>query len=166
MKVTTLAFVAAFVVAATSGCTSNTTAPAPSSAAQAPCGWVTADEAAAVLGGSVTATPRGDHAGSAETSCGYSRGPGENGLTSELRLSGALSADAASEFAATGAGGEHVDGIGQDTRCVFEPTTTPPSTTLVVLLSGDRIYRVTGWYGLSCEQLEQTARKALERIGA
>jgi hypothetical protein len=131
-----------------------------------PCDWVTTDEAAGILGGPVSARPHGDDAGSLEMSCGYSRGLGEDGMTSELRLPGAFPDDAASQFALATAsvGAVPVDDLGAKAVCVSEPTTTPPSTTLLVLLSGDRIYRATGWYSLSCATLTQFAQTAIGRI--
>lgn len=59
-----------------------------------------------------------------------------------------------------------IEGVGVKAHCVIEPTTTPPSTTLVVQLSGDRLYRVTGWYTPSCDALKQVAKTAIGRIGA
>jgi len=132
-----------------------------------PCDWVTTDEAASILGGPVSTRPEGDEAGSVDISCRYSRGPGEGGMTSELRLPGAFPVDAASQFALATAAIDAVpvDGLGAKAVCVAEPTTTPPSTTLLVLLSGDRIYRATGWYSLSCDALTQFAQTAIGRIG-
>jgi hypothetical protein len=137
-------------------------------AAFQPCDWVTADEAAAILRGPVSTRPQGDQAGSVDMSCYYSRGLGDDGMESVLRLPGAFRVDAASQFAlATAAvNATSVDGVGVKAQCVFEPTTTPPSSTLVVLLSGDRIYRATGWYGISCDKLKQFAQAAIGRIGA
>jgi hypothetical protein len=57
-----------------------------------------------------------------------------------------------------------VDDVGIKAVCVFEPTTTPPSTTLSVLLSGDRIYRATGWYAMPCDKLKPFAQAAIGRI--
>jgi hypothetical protein len=137
-------------------------------AAFRPCDWVTTDEAAAILGGPVTTRPQGVQVGSVDMSCGYSRGLGEDGVASELRLPGAFPVDAVPQFAATAAedNATSVDGVGVKAQCMFEPMTTPPSNTLLVLLSGDRIYRATGWYGMSCDQLKQFAQAAIGRIGA
>lgn len=133
-----------------------------------PCDWVTVDEAAAVLGSPAQATPRGDQLASVDIECSYSTGAGGNGMTSELRLPDSFPVDAASQFALTTAAGNAavVDGIGLRAQCVYEPTTTPPSTTLQVLLTGARIYRITGWYGLPCDQLKTFAQTAIGRIGA
>jgi hypothetical protein len=182
----TLAVTAGIAAAAlsTAGCTATSSesppAAPPSAAASTPpvetnaraafrpCDWVTTDEAAAILGGPVSTKPQGDQSGSVKVSCGYSRGPGEDGMTSELRLPGAFPGDAESEFALAAAADNSTafDGVGIKAQCVFEPTTTPPSNTLVVLLSGDRIYRATGWYSISCDDLKQFAQAAIGRIGA
>lgn len=170
----------ATVAIAAAGCsatTSGTRAAAPSSAPPVsapaqpgfrPCDWVTKDEAAGILGGAVTARPSGDQAGSVDVACSYSRGPGENGLESTLRLPGGFPVDAASQFelTATKPNAASVNGIGLKAACVSEPTTTPPSTTLVVLLAGNRTYAITGWYALSCDTLKQVATAAIDRIGA
>jgi hypothetical protein len=47
----------------------------------------------------------------------------------------------------------------------MEPQTTPPSTTLLVLLTGDRLYRATGTYYPSCDSLKRFAKTAIARIG-
>jgi hypothetical protein len=133
----------------------------------APCDWVTADEAAGILGGPVSTRMPRDDPGSIEMSCGYSRGPGEDGVESELRLPGDPPRDAASQFAlaTSAAGATVVHDVGVKAVCVVEPMTTPPSTTLVVLLSGDRIYRATGWYHMPCDALKRFAQLAIGRIG-
>jgi hypothetical protein len=159
MKVATLALMAAAAAIAL-----PPTAQAVPAASQ-PCEWVTADEAAAILGGPVSTTPHGDQPGSVDLSCGYSTGLGEDGMESELRLPGAFPVDAATEYALTD-DATAIDGVGVKAHCVFEPTTMPPSTTLSVLLDGDRIYRATGWYAISCDQLEQFAHTAITRIDA
>ncbi len=133
-----------------------------------PCDWVTADEAAALLGGPVTTRPLRDDVGSARMSCSYDRGLGDTGMESELRLPQSFPASAAAQFAQAAAdpNSTAVDGLGLQAQCVYEPTTTPPSTTVMVLLSGNRLYRATSWYGTGCEQLTQFAQTAISRIGA
>ncbi|TPG33562.1 hypothetical protein [Mycolicibacterium hodleri] len=133
-----------------------------------PCDWVSADEAGALLGGPVHAEPLGDEAGSVDISCSYSRGLGDTGMQSELRLpqSFPVSAAAQLEMATRGKNGTAVDGVGVTAQCVSEQTTTPPSSTLVVLLGGNRLYRVTSWYGTSCDELKHFAQIAIGRIGA
>ncbi|MCV7347535.1 DUF4232 domain-containing protein [Mycolicibacterium rhodesiae] len=133
-----------------------------------PCDWVTADEAAALLGGPVTTRSVGDDAGSARMSCSYDRGLGDTGMESELRLPQSFPVSAAAQFAQAAAGPNStaVDGLGLQAQCVYEPTTTPPSTTLMVLLSGNRLYRATSWYGTGCGQLTQFAQTAISRVGA
>lgn len=132
-----------------------------------PCEWVTTDEAASILDGPVSTRPNGVEAGSVDMSCVYSRGTGHDGVTSELRLPGAFPDGAESQFAlaTAGVGAIPVDGLGVKAVCASEPSTTPPSTTLLALLSGDRIYRATGWYSLTCDALTLFAQKAIGRIG-
>ena len=88
-------------------------------------------------------------------------------MESALRVPGAFPVDAVSQFALATAADRAttVDGIGAKAVCVFEPQTTPPSTTLVVLLSGGRLYRATEGYA-SCDTLKQFAQAAIGRIGA
>ncbi|WP_029112368.1 hypothetical protein [Mycobacterium sp. URHB0044] len=155
-RATTLALLAAALL--TAGCSATTSdAPVATPVALQPCDWVTADEAAAVLGGPVTTSPHDDQSDAGEMSCGYSRGIGDNGMTSELQLSGT--------FPVAPANATPIEGVGVKAHCVIEPTTTPPSTTLVVSLSGGRLYRVTGWYTPSCDSLKQLAKAAVGRIG-
>jgi hypothetical protein len=133
-----------------------------------PCGWVTAAEAADILSGPVTAEPIGDQPGSVDVACLYDK-PVEvgEGVQIDLQMPGAFAVDAGSEFAlATSAPRTTgVDGIGVKAACVNEPTTTPPSTTLVVLLNGDRLLRVTQGYA-SCNTLKRFVQLAIGRIGA
>jgi hypothetical protein len=133
-----------------------------------PCAWVTAAEAADILAGPVTAEPIGDQPGSVDVACLYDKpvDVGE-GVQIDLRMPGAFAVDAGAEFAlATSAPRTTVvDGIGVKAACVNEPTTTPPSTTLVVLLNGDRLLRVTQGYA-SCNTLKRFAQLAIGRIGA
>ncbi|MDT5044814.1 MAG: hypothetical protein QOG75_667 [Mycobacterium sp.] len=132
-----------------------------------PCDWVTTDEAAGILGGPITTRSWGDDAGSVDMSCSYSLGPGGDGIHAGLRLPGAFPVDAASQLALAAAQphATSVNGIGIKAVCVFEPNITPPSTTLSVLLSGDRIYRATGWYSMPCDKLKPVAQAAIDRIG-
>jgi hypothetical protein len=133
-----------------------------------PCDWVTSSEAARILGGPVRAEPNGDGAGSVAIGCYYDK-PGDMGAGVEfdLRVPGAFPVDAASQFelAATSDNTTTVDGIGVKAVCVFEPSTTPPSSTLVVLLNGDRLFRATEGYA-TCDTLKQFAQFAIRRIGA
>ncbi len=136
-------------------------------AAFRPCDWVTASEAGGILGGSVTAEPLGDQPGSVDIACIYDK-PRDvgDGVEVDLQVAGAFAVDAASEFAlaTVGSHGTAVDGVGVKAACVQEPTTTPPSTTLVVLLSGERLLRVTQGYA-ACETLKRFAQLAIGRIG-
>ncbi len=78
-----------------------------------------------------------------------------------------LPATAHAEAGYRDAGASHataVDGVGIKAACVQEPTTTPPSTTLVVLLSGERLLRVTQGFA-ACETLKRFAQLAIGRIG-
>jgi hypothetical protein len=137
-----------------------------------PCDWVTTSEAASLLGRPVTATARGDEAGSVEVTCGYERAgeysvfPGDAGwVDSELLLTGAFPVDAAAQFAVAAAGNATtVDGVGVEAACVVETTSTPPVTTLEVLLDGDRLYRATESYYASCDKLKRFAQAAVSRI--
>jgi hypothetical protein len=156
----------AAATAATPGCQATSWAvPASEPSAEA-CDWVTTDEAAGILNESVTADPLLDEPGSVEISCAYHGSEGD-GVESDLRLSGAFKTDAAAQFALVSAGNVATVGdLGVKSVCVVEPRTTPPSSTVVVLLSGDRLYRATGWYALSCDTLRQFAAVAIGRIGA
>jgi len=172
-KATLVAVLAATMLA---GCSSSigstaahgTSASPAMSAPVVPCDWVTAGEAADILGGPVTVEPLLDEAGSDEMSCGY-RQSIDSTIESDLRLPGALPVDAASQFALGTAPATNVttvDGLGVKAVCVMEPQTTPPSTTLLVLLTGDRLYRATGTYYPSCDSLKRFAQTAIARIGA
>lgn len=133
-----------------------------------PCDWVTATEAEGIMGGAVSAEPLGDGTGSVDMACIYDKpvDVGE-GVEVDLQVAGAFAVDAASEFALATipTHGTAVDGIGVKAACVHEATTTPPSTTLVVLLSGDRLLRVTQGFA-SCATLKRFAQLAIGRIGA
>jgi hypothetical protein len=133
-----------------------------------PCDWVSADEAGALLGAPVQTRALGDQVGSVDISCSYTSGTSDTGMESGLRLPQSFPVSAAAQFelATREKSGAPVDGLGVAAQCVYEPTTTPPSTTLVVLLSGNRLYRATSWYGTSCDQLKQFAQTAIGRIGA
>jgi hypothetical protein len=133
-----------------------------------PCAWVTTDEAAGILGGPVTAEPILDSAGSVELACTYKRSQ-DSSVDSELLLAGAFPVDATSMLAlatATAKDPTTVDGLGIQAACVFNPGTTPPSTSLLVVLSGDRLYRAVGKYYMPCDSLKQFAQTAIGRIGA
>jgi hypothetical protein len=156
----------AAATAATPGCPATSWAVPASEPSAAACDWVTTDEAAGILNESVTADPLLDEPGSVEISCAYHGSEGD-GVESDLRLSGAFKTDAAAQFALVSAGNVATVGdLGVKSVCVVEPRTTPPSSTVVVLLSGDRLYRATGWYALSCDTLRQFAAVAIGRIGA
>jgi hypothetical protein len=133
-----------------------------------PCDWVSADEAGALLGAPVQTRALGDQPGSVDMSCSYASDTSDTGMQSELRLPQSFPVTAAAQFglATSGTNGTPVDGLGVLAQCVYEATTTPPSTTVVVLLDGNRLYRATSWYGTSCDRLEQFAQTAIGRIGA
>lgn len=132
-----------------------------------PCDWVTTAEAAGILGGPVTAEPLGDLSGSVDIACIYDkpRDVGE-GVEVNLELPGAFPVDAASQYilATSVSHPIVVDGVGVKAACVDELTTTPPSMTLVVLLEGDRLLRVTQGYG-QCGTLKRFAQLAIGRMG-
>lgn len=133
-----------------------------------PCDWVTTAEAADILGQPVVAKPILDDPASPEMLCGYDGTNGDgDGVESDLRTAGAFKVDATTQFgkAATEDGAVEVVGLGVKAVCVFEPTTTPPSSTVVVQLSDERLYRATGWYAKSCDTLARFARVAVSRIG-
>ncbi|OBJ62342.1 hypothetical protein [Mycobacterium sp. 1423905.2] len=136
--------------------------------ASRPCDWVTTTEAAGIMGGPVSAKPDGDEAGSVDIGCYYDQTPdvGE-GVETDLRLPGAFPVDAAAQFAlaTTSTNVTNEEGMGLKAVCVHEPTTTPPSTTLVVLLSGGRLFRVTEGYA-SCDKVKRFAQLAISRIDA
>ncbi|WP_157681279.1 hypothetical protein [Mycobacterium sp. JS623] len=133
-----------------------------------PCAWVTTDEASGILGGPATAEPILDSAESVELACAYERSQ-DRGVESELLLPGAFPVDAPSMLALATAAAKNpttVDGLGIQAVCLFNPGTTPPSTALLVVLSGNRLYRAVGKYYMRCDSLKEFARTAIGRIGA
>jgi hypothetical protein len=58
-----------------------------------------------------------------------------------------------------------VEGLGRNAVCVYEPNVTPPSTTIVVLLDGGRVFRSTAAYEF-CDTVERFARTAITRLPA
>jgi hypothetical protein len=143
-------------------------APTATASPAGPCDWVTTAEAADILAEPVVANPILDDPAGSEKLCGYDGTNGDgDGVESDLRSTGAFKVDATTQFmkAATEEGATEVRGLGIKAVCVFEPKTTPPSSTVVVQLSGDRLYRATGWYSKSCDTLARFARVAIGRIG-
>jgi hypothetical protein len=133
-----------------------------------PCAWVTTDEASGILGGPATAEPIIDSPGSVELACAYTRSQ-DSGVESELLLPGAFPVDAPSMFAlatTTAKNPTTIDGLGIQAACLFNPGTTPPSTALLVVLSGDRLYRAVGKYYMPCDSLKEFAQIAIGRTGA
>jgi hypothetical protein len=132
-----------------------------------PCDWVTGQEATDIFGKPVTPEPIGDAAGSSAPRCFYAAsGDGIGvGISSELLLPGAPAVDADTRLAnaAAGPGARAIGGLGVNAVCVFEPQVTPPSTTILVLLDGSRIYRATAAYEY-CDTVERFARTAIDRI--
>jgi hypothetical protein len=132
-----------------------------------PCDWVTADQAAKFLGVSSTATdPTGDEAGSAEPFCSYKFDA--HFVTSQLSLPSSFPVDAQTELNMLAAGGHGNDVTGLPGRayCSTGNSDGKTSTTLQVLLSGNRLYQALGWHGESCDTLEQFAQTAIPRIGS
>lgn len=132
------------------------------------CGWVHPDEAAAFLHGPATAEPIRIEL--PELSCAYTafdEPMGQRSLESDVRFADAFPWDAATTFrqVAERPRATAVDGVGLKAVCTYEPNVTPPSTTLTVLLTGERIYRVTGSYVWRCETLKTFAELAIGRIG-
>lgn len=128
-----------------------------------PCDWVSAAEAGRILGGQVSAEPYGDQTGSVDTACIYDK-PNDvgDGVEVDLQMPGAFPVDASTEFAFETRRGRAVDGVGVKAACVNDLTTTPPSTTLLVLLEGDRLLRVIQGNG-SCDTLKRFAQLAISR---
>lgn len=134
-------------------------------AAFAPCGWVTAAEAASfMVAPSATTMAVGDRAGSVDQMCDYSSS--DHMVISELQLPGSFPVDAGTEFAMTVArgGGSDVAGLADRAYCSPSAPNSPDSPAmLVVLLSAGRLYRATD---SSCDVLRQFAQAAIPRIGA
>jgi hypothetical protein len=146
---------------------SPTSSAQPTDPAFRPCDWVTTAEASDILGKPVTPKPSDDQAGSNDPRCFYAVTGDDAGLgiSSELLLPGASPVDGATRLANAAAepGAETVVGLGANAECVFEPQVTPPSTTILVLLDGGRIYRSTAAYAY-CDTVERFARAAIARI--
>ena len=132
-----------------------------------PCDWVTVAETSDILGQPVTPQPAGAAAGSNDSRCFYAVTGDDTGLgiSSELLLPAASSVDGETRLAKVAAapGAAVVDGLGVDAVCVYEPNVTPPSTTVLVLLDGGRVYRATAAYEY-CDTVERFARTAIDRI--
>jgi hypothetical protein len=130
-----------------------------------PCDWVTTDEAARILDSqSVTASPVGDQAGSVDQMCDYTWS--DQLVISELQLAGSLPVDSRTEFdmAIASANGSDVGGLPGRAYCSASKSANSDGTAmLVVLLSGDRLYRATDE---NCDVLKQFAQAAIPRIGA
>lgn len=137
-------------------------------AAFRPCEWVSETEARGMLGGQVSLEPYGDQAGSVDMACIYNK-PGDmgGGVEVDLQVPGAFLVDAASQFALDSRRGTVVEGVGVRAACLDDLTTSPPSTTLVVLLGGDRLLRVIRVIqgNGSCDTLKRFAQLAIGRIG-
>lgn len=132
------------------------------------CTWVRTDEAAVFLEGPATAEPIRTQL--PELSCAYrafDEPLGRRSLLSDLRFADAFPWDAATTFKEVAAWprATEVDGVGLRAVCTYEPDVTPPSTTLTVLLTGERLYRVTGSYVWRCDTLKTFAELAIARIG-
>jgi hypothetical protein len=131
-----------------------------------PCDWVTTDEASDILVKPVTPEPIDDAAGSNGPRCFYAASEAGIGvgISSELflpttpTLASTMVANAATE-----PGAQTVDGLGINATCVYEPNVTPPSTTVMVLLNGGRLYRATAAYEY-CDTVEPFARIAVGRL--
>jgi hypothetical protein len=131
------------------------------------CDWVTTQEATDILGKPVTLEPTGGTAGPGAPRCFYAAsGAGIGvGISSELLLPGASAVDANTRLAdaAAAPGAQVIGGLGIHAVCVYEPQVTPPSTTILVLLDGSRVYRATAAYEY-CDTVEHFARTAVDRI--
>ena len=132
-----------------------------------PCDWVTAGEAAKILGvNSVSTDPVGDESGSQNPFCGYNSGKGSL-VTSELMLPGGFPIDAETSFRVWSepkygisiANWRDVSGLPGPARCV-------PGT-LMVVLSGSRMYHLSNTdSGSTCDVLKQFAQVAIPRLPA
>jgi hypothetical protein len=130
-----------------------------------PCGWVTADQAAKFLGvSSTSAVPAGDESGSAEPFCSYRSD--SHFVTSQLSLPASFAVDAQTELNMLVAGGRgnEVAGLPGRAYCSTTQSGGKTSTTLQVLLGGNRLYQALGWDGESCDTLKQFAQTAIPRI--
>ena len=132
-----------------------------------PCDWVTGQEATDIFGKPVAPEPTGNAAKSSAPRCFYAAsGDGIGvGISSELLLPGASALEADTRLANVAAkpGAQAIGGLGVNAVCVFEPQVTPPSTTILVLLDGSRIYRATAAYEY-CDTVQRFARTAIDRI--
>jgi hypothetical protein len=129
-----------------------------------PCDWVTADEAATILGDPSTSTvPTGDWSGSVEPFCTYNSG--SHFVTSQLYLPASFPVDAQTELKMRMAGGHGSEASGLPGRayCAITENEGKTSTTLSVLLSGNRLYKALGWKGESCDTLKRFAQTAIPR---
>src|ERR1700759_3075116 len=167
----TLALIAIAAIAASSVAFSATVSAQPANPAvpQAfrPCDWVTRQEATDIFAPPVTPEQTGGAAESSAPRCFYAAsGDGMGvGISSELLLPGAPAVDADTRLAHAAAepGAQAVGGLGVNAVCLFEPQVTPPSTTILVLLHGGRIYRATAAHEY-CDTVERFARTAIGRI--
>jgi hypothetical protein len=131
-----------------------------------PCDWVTTAEASDIIGKPVTPEPNDDATGLNDPHCFYAVTGDDTGLgiSSELLLS-PVDADTRLANAAAEPGAVTVGGLGVNAVCVYEPNVFPPSTTILVLLDGGRIYRSTAAYEY-CDTVERFVRTAIDRIPA
>lgn len=131
-----------------------------------PCDWVTADKAAMFLGvSSVSTEAADDEAGAAQPFCTYSSG--SQLVTSQLNLPASFTVDAQTELNMNMATGDwsEVGGLPGRAYCSTRQSDGKKSTTLLVLLSGNRLYQALGWNGQSCDMLKQFAQVATSSIG-
>lgn len=130
-----------------------------------PCDWVTADKAATFLGvSSVSTEAADDEAGAAEPFCTYSSG--SQLVTSQLNLPASFTVDAHTELNMNMAAGDwsEVGGLPGRAYCSTRQSDGKRSTTLLVLLNGNRLYQALGWNGQSCDTLKQFAQAAISSI--
>lgn len=124
-----------------------------------------ADEAASFLGApSVQISTIGDEAGSVQPTCTYRTD--SLMVDSKLRLPADLPVDAQAELNMNLAkNGSEVSGLPGRASCSTTESDGKKSTTMVVLLGGNRLYQALGWKGESCDTLKQFAETAITRIG-
>lgn len=138
-----------------------------------PCNWVSATEAAAMLGSTTVDIPTLSNQfdnvqGQTRIGCVYNSGDESHGVRTDLELADAHLIDAASEFAFYTAQDRslNVTGVGLKAACTPDPRqpTNAEKHRLYVLLPGGRMFIVSGFGGVSCETLKQFALTAIPRI--
>jgi hypothetical protein len=140
-----------------------------------PCSWVTAGEAAGVLGvASVDAQPRRDQPGSLDPQCVYDAGT--QSVTADLKYPGSFPVDAQAQFDMTVAQSDGIDiagtamtGLPGPAYCTHTHGTGSSGDQLDVLLSGGRMYTALlahDGQDNSCDKVSRFVQLAIPRMGA